>query len=305
MAKPPLVVIAGPTASGKTGLALELAERTQGVIIAADSRTVYRGFDIGTAKPTADEQARVPHRLVDVAEPTETYTVARFKTEAMAAIAQAHDQGRLPFLVGGTGFYIRGVMGGLVIPEVPPQLELQREFEALPDPHARLAEVDPVTAERLHPNDRVRIIRALEVHAVLGVPLSEAATREEVPYDVLYLVLDWDRDQLYERINQRVLAMVDQGLEAEVASLAERYGPDLPLLQTLGYGETLEYMAGERTMEEAIALIQQRTRNFAKRQLTWFRREEGAMWLAAESHARLADEALRLIQDRFGPRKSA
>lgn len=296
MERPPLVVIAGPTASGKTGLALELAERLNGLIVAADSRTVYREFDIGTAKPTPEERRRVPHAVLDVADPTETYTVARFKAEAREAIARAHAARQLPIVVGGTGFYLRALTGGLSIPEVPPQPELRRGFEALADPHSRLAEVDPVTAMRLHPNDRVRIIRALEVHAVLGIPLSEAATREEVPYRVLYFVLDWPRDELYARINQRVLAMIDAGLVREVETLAESYGPELPLLQTLGYGEVLDHLLGRTSLEEAIALIQQHTRNFAKRQLTWFRSEPDAVWLAASPHARLADEAASRIE---------
>lgn len=297
MARIPLLVLAGATASGKSQLALSLAEAFDGVIIAADSRTVYRDFDIGTAKPSAEEQARVPHRLIDVADPTDTYTVARFKAAAAEAIAEVHSQGKLPMLVGGTGLYIRGLVGGLVIPEVPPQPELRAEFEALENPHARLAEVDPVSAARLHPNDRVRVIRALEVHAVLGKPLSEAATKGESPYEMLYLALGMERERLYDRINRRTHVMMEQGLQAEVERLMARYGADLPLLQTLGYAETMDYLAGRVSRDEAIAAIQQHTRNYAKRQLTWFRREEGVRWLEGERPEGLFDQAAGLIKE--------
>lgn len=299
MPNPPLLVIAGPTASGKSRLALDLASRLGGVIVAADSRTVYRDFDIGTAKPSPEELASVPHRLIDVADPRDTYTVARYKADATAAVQEARDQGMLPMLVGGTGFYIRSMIGGLSIPEVPPQPELRARFEALANPIEQLAEVDPVTARRLHPNDRVRIIRALEVHAVLGKPLSEAATRVEPPYDVLYLVIGMERDRLYERINARTHLMFEQGLEDEVERLVERYGEDLPLLSTLGYAETLDYLRGRTDQEEAVRLIQQHTRQYAKRQLTWFRHEEGVQWLDAEEGDTL-DQALDLVRARFG-----
>ncbi|HEY9897846.1 MAG TPA: tRNA (adenosine(37)-N6)-dimethylallyltransferase MiaA [Pantanalinema sp.] len=297
MARPPLLVLAGATASGKSRLALALAEAFDGVIVAADSRTVYRDFDIGTAKPTAEERARVPHRLIDVADPTDTYTVARYKAAAIEAIAEVHAAGKLPMLVGGTGFYIRGLIGGLVIPEVPPQPELRAEFEALVDPHARLAEVDPVTAARLHPNDRMRVIRALEVHAVLGRPLSEAATKAQSPYDALYLALGMERERLYDRINQRTHQMMEQGLVEEVEYLVGRYGADLPLLQTLGYAETLDLLSGRATRDEAIAAIQQHTRNYAKRQLTWFRREEGVRWLDGDRPEGLFDEAAGRVEE--------
>lgn len=299
MKKPPLLVIAGPTASGKSQLAMDLAARLGGVIVAADSRTVYRDFDIGTAKPSPEERARVPHHLLDVADPRETYTVARYKADALAVVQEALDAGQRPMLVGGTGFYIRSLIGGLSIPEVPPQPELRARFQALENPIAQLAEVDPVTAARLHPNDRVRIIRALEVHAVLGKPLSEAATRVEPSFDVLYLAIGMERDRLYERIDRRTHRMFEEGLEAEVLRLAAHYGEDLPLLSTLGYAETFDYLRGRTDKEEAIRLIQQHTRNYAKRQLTWFRHEEGVQWLDAEEGDTL-EQALALVQARFG-----
>lgn len=300
--KPPLVVIAGPTASGKSALALELAADLGGLIVSADSRQVYRGFDIGTAKPSAQELQAIPHRLIDVVPPTETFTAAQFRQLARAEIAKAHAEGRLPLLVGGTGLYIRSVLGGYAIPEVPPDAELRAKLEALADPHAQLAEVDPVSAARLHPNDRVRIIRALEVFYLTGKPISELQTREESPYQVAFLALDWPRETLYERINQRTLQMFDMGLPAEVRALAERYGPDLPLLQTLGYAETLKWQQGELSEEEAIALIQQNTRRYAKRQLTWFRREPDVVWLEPPRYATMQamkDAARKVIEEKL------
>lgn len=283
--KPPLIVIAGPTASGKSALALELAKDLDGIILSADSRQVYQELDIGTAKPSREELATVPHRLIDIVPPTETFTVAQFRELAREEIAQAHAQGRMPILAGGTGLYIRAVLGGYAIPEVPPDAALRARLETLDDPHAALAAVDPVSAERLHPNDRVRVIRALEVFHLTGKPISELQTREESPYQVAFLVLGWPRETLYDRINRRTLQMFEMGLSDEVRALAKRYGPDLPLLSTLGYAETLKWHQGELSQEEAIALIQQNTRRYAKRQLTWFRREADAIWLDAERYA--------------------
>lgn len=300
MSKLPLLVLGGPTASGKSMLAIELAERLEGSIISADSRTVYRGFDIGTAKPTEADQARVPHDLIDVADPTETYTVARFKADAHRAILDARAQGHFPIVTGGTGFYIRGLVGGLMIPEVPPQPELRARLQALADPHARLAEVDLITAARLHPNDRVRIIRALEVYEVLGKPLSTAATKVDSPFDALYLVLGPERSELHERINRRTHMMIAAGLVEEVEQLLATYGPDLPLLRTLGYAEILDYLLGKHSLDHAILEIQLHTRQYAKRQLTWFKGEPDAMWLRSTDPGQLLSEALAMFEARFG-----
>lgn len=300
--KPPLIVVAGPTASGKTALAMAVAEALDGVILSADSRQLYRGFDIGTAKPAAGELLAFPHRLIDVADPTETFTAARFRQLARAEIAAIHEAGRMPILAGGTGLYIRAVLGGYAIPEVAPDPALRARLEALADPHARLAEVDPVAAARLHPNDRVRIVRALEVFEITGQPISALQTREESPYRLAFLALDWPREALYARINARTLQMFEAGLASEVEALAAQYGPDLPLLQTLGYAETLRWLQGELTQEEAVALIQQNTRRYAKRQVAWFRREPDAVWLEPQAYATmpaLRDAALSRIAERL------
>jgi len=279
MSRPPLVVLAGPTASGKSALAMALAEHLPLTLVCADSRTVYRELDIGTAKPTRGDRARVPHELLDVADPTETYTAARFRDDARAAIATIRNAGRIPLVVGGTGFYIRALTGDLSIPEVPPSPELRAELERLEHPHAELEKVDPVTAARLHPNDRFRIIRALEVQRVLGRPLSEAATRVEAPHRTLTWALAPARDVLESRIRSRLVAMMAGGFLEEVVALRERHGADLPLLGTLGYRELGDWLDGRCTREAALEAIAIHTRQFARRQVTWFRREPVDSWL--------------------------
>ena len=273
-----LIVLAGPTASGKSAMAMALAERLPITLVCADSRTVYRGFDIGTAKPSVADRERVQHELIDIADPTETYTAARFRDDAGAAVEAIRAAGRIPLVVGGTGFYIRALAGGLSIPEVPPQPELRRELEALADPHGELAKVDPSTADRLHPNDRIRIVRALEVQRVLGRPLSEAATRVESPHHTLTWVLTPSRDVLETRIRARLDGMLAGGLVEEVEGLRARHGRDLPLLGTLGYREVGDWLDGRCSRDEAREAIAVHTRQFARRQLTWFRREPVDAW---------------------------
>lgn len=288
MAKP-LLVIAGPTAGGKSALALELASRHDGVLVSADSRQIYREFDIGTAKPTLEELSSVPHRLIDVADPTETVTLAQYQRMAMEAIAEVHAEGKLPILVGGTGLYIRSVVGGLVIPEVPPDQALRDRLKLLPNLHERLLAVDPEAAARIHPNDTVRLVRALEVYHLTGKTITELQRRQPCPYEALYLALEWEREELYERIDARVHVMVEMGLIKEVERLVGAYGHDLPLLRTLGYGETCGFLKGELSQEEAIALIQKNTRNYAKRQMTWFRHEPEVRWIPVGKHATMPE----------------
>ncbi|MGE5706814.1 MAG: tRNA (adenosine(37)-N6)-dimethylallyltransferase MiaA [Bacteroidota bacterium] len=277
--KNPLLVLAGPTASGKTSLAIRLAQRFGGILLSADSRQVYRFFDIGTAKATRAEREAAEHRLIDIAEPTETLTAAQYQRLAHEEIKQAHASGAIPILVGGTGFYIRSVTGGLSIPEVPPDPAFRASLQGRADLHERLMEIDPVAAGRIHRNDSVRIVRALEVFHHTGKPISQLQKKVECPYSLLYLALDWEREALYERIDARAHQMIEQGFVEEVRFLAQKYGEDLPLLRTLGYAEILSCLRGESDLEGAIALIQKNTRNYAKRQLTWFRHEEGVQWI--------------------------
>lgn len=298
-AGPPLVVIVGPTGVGKSEVALRLAEANRGAIVSADSRQIYRDFDIGTAKPTTDERSRVPHDMVDCVDPAHTYTVAEYQSAARAAIATRHAQGYLPFLVGGTGLYVRAVLDGLTIPPVPPDPGFREGLAGVADLHARLAAVDPASAERLHPNDRVRLIRALEVFHHTGQPIGDFQHASPCPYRLLFLAVGTPRANLYARIDARVMAMMEAGLAEEVAALTARYGPDFPLLRTLGYAEIGAHLRGELSSAEAIALMAQHTRNYAKRQLTWFRAEQRARWLlrGPDTDAeKLVEEAQGLLQ---------
>jgi tRNA dimethylallyltransferase len=289
---PPLVVIVGATGVGKSDLAVALARANRGAIISADSRQIYKGFDIGTAKPDAAERSLVPHDMIDIAEPTYTYTVAEYQRDATEAIARRRAQGYLPFLVGGTGLYIRSILDGLTIPPAPPDAAFRASLEGAEDLHERLAAVDPDSAARLHPNDRVRVIRALEVHRATGRPIGEFQQTRPCPYRLIVFGVAAPRALLYERIDARVINMMERGFEAEVAGLASTYGAALPLLTTLGYGEIGSFLRGECSREAANALMAQHTRNYAKRQLTWFRADPRVTWLIRPSHDPDSESAL-------------
>ncbi|MFZ4640832.1 MAG: tRNA (adenosine(37)-N6)-dimethylallyltransferase MiaA [Nodosilinea sp.] len=282
----PLVVIGGATATGKSTLALGLADRLPTMILGADSRQVYREFDIGTAKPTRADRQRVPHHLIDICDPQDTLTLAQYQQQAQALITQIHrDGGAIPLLVGGTGLYIEAVVKGLKIPPVAPQPQLRQQLTDLGQPHcyALLQSLDPQAAQRIKPQDGVRTLRALEVFYVSGVPLSNLQGEAPPPYPILYLGLDCDRSSLDRRIADRTQAMVAAGLPQEVGTLAQRYGTDLPLLQTLGYGEILNYLQGDWSLDRAIAAIITHTRQLAKRQRTWFRHRAQVRWFDAEA----------------------
>lgn len=272
--KPKALVIAGPTASGKTGAALALAERLGGEIVGADSVQVYRGFDIGSAKPTPEERARVPHHLIDVVDPGHDYSAAEYAAAARAVVHSIAARGRVPIVTGGTGLYLRALFEGLM--PAPGKDALRRaELEALATPalRASLAAVDPAWAARILGDDRYRLIRALEIYASTGVPPSEWARRQahDRPFETLWIGLQPPREVLYERIDRRVEAMWAGGLLAEVERLvAQGYGDTRPMA-SVGYAEARAQLAGELTAEQAVALAQRRTRNYAKRQGTWFR----------------------------------
>lgn len=267
-----LIVICGATATGKSGLALNLAQRLETVILSADSRQVYREFDIGTAKPTVAEQKLVPHYLIDICEPNETMTLAYYQEQAQALIASL---GISPLLlVGGTGLYIRSIVQGMKIPRVAPQPELRSQLESLGQSqlYQMLKQVDAIAAQKIHANDLVRTLRALEVHYTTGIPISEQQGENPPDYPILQICLDSDAEHLDVRIGQRTKQMIADGLVAEVEYLSQKYGVDLPLLNTLGYQEIKQYLAGAISLEEATELIALHTRQFAKRQRTWFRR---------------------------------
>jgi tRNA dimethylallyltransferase len=281
-----LVVIIGPTAVGKTQLSLELAEQFDGEIISGDSMQVYRGMDIGTAKAEPEELASIPHHLIDIKNPDEEYSVAMFQESAATLITDINQRGKLPFIVGGTGLYIESVTHRFQFsttsqdPELRDRLQRLADSEGVEALHARLADVDPITAERLHPNDVKRVIRALEIYESSGYRMSDFQLRaQHSPYDLVMIGLAMDRAKLYERINHRVELMIEAGLVEEVRGLLDAgYDASLVSMQGLGYKELIPYLYGEITLEKAVNDIQQRTRHFAKRQLSWFRRMEEIQW---------------------------
>ena len=271
-----LIVICGSTATGKSGLALALAQRLGSTIISADSRQVYREFDIGTAKPTLAERQLVPHYLIDICNPTETLTVADYQQQAQALITAAP----LPLLVGGTGLYIKSVVRGMKIPRVAPNMALRSQLSSLGQTqlYAFLQQVDPLAAQKIHPNDPVRTLRALEVFYVTGRPISEQQGENPPNYPILQIGLECDSAHLTRRIEQRTEQMLAAGWEAEVQFLCQKYGFDLPLLDTLGYQEMKQYLMGEISLAKANELTVLHTRQFAKRQRTWFRAYPEIEW---------------------------
>lgn len=283
--KPLLTVIAGPTASGKTALAVELARRAGGEIVSADSQQVYRHFDIGTAKPSPEELAAVPHHLLSVVEPQETFSAAEYQRLADAAIAEIASRGRPVFVVGGTGLYLRVLLHGVVeAPGADPALRATLEALAAAEGreavHRRLAEVDPETAAKLPANDLVRIIRALEIHSRTGVPASvwrreHAFTQDRYPFRLF--VLEPPREVLYRAINARTEAMFARGLVEETQALLARGYADAAPMRSVGYVQARAVAEGRMSREEALQDTAQETRRYAKRQLTWFRKEPGAV----------------------------
>ena len=272
------MVIAGPTAVGKTRAGIELARRFGGEVVSADSRYLYRGLDIGVAKPTPEEQRGVPHHLIDVANPDEPMSLATFQEMAMAAIAGVHGRGRLPLLVGGTPLYVNAVVEGWRIPRVPPNpafradLEAEAAREGVVPLAVRLAAVDPVAAARSGTNLR-RIIRALEIHATTRRPMSELEGKGPRPFVTLELGLTMPRDRLRAAIDVRVDDQIARGLVAEVRGLlAARIAPDAPAMSSLGYRQLLPYLSGEATLEEAVAQIKADTHRYVRHQETWLRR---------------------------------
>lgn len=285
-----LVAIVGPTAVGKTDVSLEVACRLGAEIVSCDSMQVYRYMDIGTAKPSPSERLRVPHHLIDVVDPGETFNVARFQELAQAAIDDISARGRVPLLVGGTGLYVRAIIDGFLFPwegaspEIRRKLEEEADAHGAPALHARLEEVDPAAARRIHPNDARRIVRALEVHETTGQPISEMWRRgggRKMRVDRLVIIgLVRDRAAIYERIDRRCDAMIEQGLVDETRGLLERgYERALTAGQALGYKEIVEHLQGRCALADAIEAIKRNTRRYAKRQLTWFRADPRIEWI--------------------------
>ena len=293
---PLVITLLGPTASGKTALALDIAERLDLPVINVDSRQLYREMDIGTAKPTAEQQARVTHHLLDLRAPDQPITLQEFQTEANVCINRELEQRGVALLVGGSGLYLKALTSGLQPPAVPPQPQLRQQLTALGQGicHPLLQNADPEGAAKIAPADAVRTQRALEVLYASGQPMSRQATATPPPWRVLELGLN--PANLRQRIQQRTEELYRDGLVDETRRLSERYGADLPLLQTIGYGEALKVIHGDLSTADAVQATCKRTRQFAKRQRTWFRRQHSPHWLA--DPATLTD-AMTLIEQQL------
>ncbi|HLN64734.1 MAG TPA: tRNA (adenosine(37)-N6)-dimethylallyltransferase MiaA [Symbiobacteriaceae bacterium] len=308
--KLPLLVLVGPTAVGKTAISVAVAKKIGAEIISGDSMQVYRGMDVGTAKITPAEMQGVPHHLIDTCDPADPFSAAEFQARVDELIRAIHGRGNLPFLVGGTGLYVRSVVQAYTFAEQETDEELrealaQEEAEHGPGYlHGRLAAVDPAAAAKLHPNDLRRIIRALEVYQTTGQRISETQTAGEAEprYDDLMVGLTMERDLLYSRIDQRVDQMLAAGWEAEVRHLLQRYSPHLPAMEAIGYRELVWYLRGVLTRPEMAELIKRNTRRFAKRQFTWFRRDERIRWFdVTQPPARIqvVEEITKLVEGKW------
>ncbi|TYO97802.1 tRNA (adenosine(37)-N6)-dimethylallyltransferase MiaA [Desulfallas thermosapovorans] len=292
--KIPLLVIAGPTATGKTEVAVEVADRLNGEVVSADSMQIYRFMDIGTAKPTVEETRGVPHHLINIVDPDVNFTAAVFQNLARKAIANIHNHGSVPLLVGGTGFYIDAVIydydfsGVGADEELRKSLKREAEQKGNEAVHKLLETVDPVTAARIHVNDLKRIIRALEIYHQTGNAGAMFRNNNKLPYpdyDILFIALYYQRDILYKRIETRVDKMIESGLVDEVQSLLNAgYHRNLISMQGLGYKEIAGYLYNEYSLDEAVQLLKKNTRRFAKRQLTWFRRYSSIKWIDMEKY---------------------
>ncbi len=303
----PLIVICGATATGKSSLAMALAARLAGVILSADSRQIYREFDIGTAKPSPVDRQQVPHTLIDICDPTKTLTLAEYQAQAQLSLDQIASAASAsssassvpqPLLVGGTGLYIKSIVRGLKIPRVAPQPQLREQLSQLGQPfcHKLLHQIDPAAAAKIHPHDQVRTQRALEVFYVSGQPISQQQGEQRPSYPILQLGLDCqDLDCLSLRIARRTAEMIEQGLRDEVADLSQKYGSDLPLLSTLGYREMAQHLDGKLTLRQAEAEIALHTRQFAKQQRTWFKTDSSIIWFDADAD-HLLDRVWETVQ---------
>ncbi len=290
--KQPLIILTGPTASGKTALSVELAKRIGGEIISADSMQVYRHMDIGSAKVTVEEMDGVPHHLIDVLDPQDAFNVVTFQEMAKEAMQKIYSNGHIPIVAGGTGFYIQALLYDIDFTDNDGDMEYRHQLEEMANErgaevlHAMLREVDPPSAEAIHANNVKRVIRALEFYKKTGQRISEHNEEErqkESPYNFAYYVLNMDRATLYDRIDLRVDKMLEAGLEEEVKHLiAMGCTRDMVSMQGLGYKEIIDYLNGELSLDEAVYILKRDTRHFAKRQLTWFKREKEVTWVTQE-----------------------
>lgn len=312
MAKKPLIILAGPTAVGKTALSISLAKAVNGEIISADSMQVYKGMDIGSAKIRPEEMQGVPHHLIDELWPDEAFHVVLFQNLAKKYMQEIWERGKVPILVGGTGFYIQAVLYDIDFTENGEDHGYRQELEQLAKEkgaqylHDRLQEVDPKAAEEIHANNVKRVIRALEYFKETGEPISlhnEQEHQKESPYNFAYFVLNEERATLYEKINRRIDLMLENGLIEEVTMLKEKgYTRDMVSMQGLGYKEILDYLSGNCTLEEAIYILKRDTRHFAKRQITWMKRERDVCWIQKEAFSsdtqKMLDYMLGIVKEK-------
>ncbi len=307
--KKPLVILTGPTAVGKTALSIRLAKEIGGEIISADSMQVYKGMDIGSAKIRPEEMQGVPHYLIDELDPDEEFHVVRFQQMAKTYLQQIWQRGHIPIIVGGTGFYIQALLYDIDFTENKNDDAYRQEMEQLAAEkgaeylHQMLAEIDPRSAQDIHANNVKRVIRALEFYHETGQKISEHNEKERQkisPYNFAYFVLNDDRSRLYQRIDQRIDIMLEEGLVEEVKRLKVKgYTRDMVSMQGLGYKEILDYLAGEISLDEAVYRIKRDTRHFAKRQITWFKRERDVIWLAKKEFHYQDDQLLQYIKEQL------
>jgi tRNA dimethylallyltransferase len=299
----PVIAIIGPTGIGKTAMAVALSKHIPAEVVNADSRQIYRQMDIGTAKPTPEERAAVPHYLIDIVDPDQTLTMAEYQGMAYKAIDEIHGRGKTALLVGGTGQYVTALLEGWQAPEVPPNETIRAELEAFTAEHGalalfeRLREVDPASAERMDPYNARRTIRALEVCIMTGKPFSAQRTKLPPPYRILELALTMeDRESLYNRLDTRIDRMIESGLVEEVRRLRDQgYDWRLPSMSGLGYAQLRPYLENEATLDDCITAIKRDTRTFVRRQYTWFRRHGSPHWLESPS----VDDVLNIIAREF------
>ena len=291
MQKNKVIVICGPTASGKTALSIELAKQINGEIVSCDSMQIYKDMDIGTAKPTLEEMQGIKHYLIGYVSPEERYSVADYKTDAKKAIKKIIEKGKMPIVVGGTGLYLDSLIYEIEYQDIKldeeyrKKLEKEVEEKGLETLYERAKKIDEKAIEKISPNDKKRILRILEIYHATGKTKTEQeieSRKKEVEYDYQVYALDWDRQKLYDRINKRVDMMIEQGLIEEVKQILNKYDTFPTAMQGLGYKEVVEYLQGNLTKEEMIEKIKMETRRYAKRQLTWFRKNKQTMWLDAE-----------------------
>jgi len=292
-----LIVICGTTACGKTSLSLDLAQKYNGEIISADSRTVYQDINIGTAKPSLEERLKVPHYLIDVVHLNQKFTLAQFKQQALVIINEIHRRYKVPFLVGGNGLYISSIVDNLDIPSVPPDQKLRKKLEKKIVKHGldylwqKLIKLDPGTTSFVEKQNPRRIIRALEVCLKTKKPFSQLRQKKECLFNVLQIGIKLNKKELVQKINQRIEQMIKQGLVEEVKDLVKKYPSDISALKTIGYQEIISYLQNKISLEEAIDLIKKNTRQYARRQMTWFKKDKTIKWIDN------IEEAEKLIKD--------